>query len=134
MSNVPADLKYTEEHEWVRKEEDGTLTVGITDHAQQLLGDVVYLDFNVVGEKLKAGDGVGNVESVKAVSDIFLPVAGVILKKNEDLEAAPDLLNQEPYGDGWIFKLKPDNAADFDDSEYLMSAEAYKKLVDAPED
>ncbi|WP_017349283.1 glycine cleavage system protein GcvH [Pantoea sp. A4] len=127
MSNVPGDLKYTEEHEWVRKEADGTLTVGITDHAQQLLGDVVYLDFDTVGKKLKAGDEVGNVESVKAVSDIFLPVSGEILEKNEDLEADPDLLNQEPYGDGWIFKLKPDDAASFDG---LLSAEAYKKLVD----
>ncbi|NIF23181.1 glycine cleavage system protein GcvH [Candidatus Pantoea multigeneris] len=130
MSNVPGDLKYTEEHEWVRKEADGTLTVGITDHAQQLLGDVVYLNFETLGKKLQAGDLVCEVESVKAVSDIFLPVSGEILEKNEDMDTDPNLINEEPYGDGWIFKLKPDDAASFDG---LMSAEDYKKLVDAAE-
>ena len=130
MSNVPSELKYTESHEWIRKESDGTLTVGITEHAQQLLGDVVYVDVESLGKALAAEDIVGNVESVKAVSEIYAPVSGDVTEKNEELESNPELINEDPYSDGWIFKIKPTNAADYDK---LLDAQAYKKLVEADE-
>jgi glycine cleavage system H protein len=128
MSNVPSELKYTDSHEWIRKESDGTLTVGITEHAQQLLGDVVFVD--VVQSKSKkksAEDEVGIVESVKAVSDVYSPVSGEIIDVNDDLESEPELINTDPYTEGWLFKIKPDNLADFDK---LLDAAAYSKLLE----
>lgn len=122
MSNTPSELKYASSHEWARLEEDGTVTVGITDHAQDALGDVVYVETPEVGDTLDAGDEAGVVESVKAASDIYSPISGEVLEINEALEEEPQLVNSDPYNDGWFFKLKPTDAADLDN---LMSAEEY---------
>ena len=126
MSN-PTDLKYTASHEWVKKEADGTITVGITDHAQELLGDMVFVEAPAAGRKLKAGEECAVVESVKAAADVYAPVAGEVIAANADLENAPEALNNEPYG-AWIFKMKPDNAADV---AALMDAAAYQAHVDS---
>ena len=112
MSNIPAELKYADSHEWLRKEEDGTMTVGITFHAQELLGDIVFVELPEIGTKLAAKDQVGVVESVKAASDIYAPLAGEITAVNENLASAPETANSDPYGQGWFFKIKPDNPAD----------------------
>jgi len=125
--SIPADLKYTKSHEWSRLEADGTVTVGITDHAQELLGDMVFVENPVVGRVLKAGEECAVVESVKAASDVYAPVAGEVVEANADLESSPDLLNKEPYG-GWMFKVKPANAADLDG---LLDAAAYQALVES---
>jgi glycine cleavage system H protein len=109
MSNVPADLKYTDEHEWVRTEADGTLTVGITDHAQSTLGDIVFLELPQVGKSVNAGDAVGVVESVKAASDIYAPVSGEVVAINEEATDSPEGVNGDAYG-VWLFKLKPPTA------------------------
>ncbi|MFZ5484242.1 MAG: glycine cleavage system protein GcvH [Pseudomonadota bacterium] len=122
---IPADLKYTKSHEWVRQEADGTLTVGITDHAQELLGDMVFVENPVVGRSLAVGEECAVVESVKAASDVYAPVAGEVLAINEDLEASPDLLNKDPYG-AWMFKLKPTG-----DLAGLLDAAAYQAHVDS---
>ena len=123
----PEELKYTEDHEWVRLEGD-TATVGITDHAQNELGDIVYIDVTTVGESLDKSEVFGSVEAVKTVSDLFLPVAGEVLEVNAALDATPEKVNDDPYGDGWIIKMKVADAAELDD---LMSAEDYKKFVGA---
>lgn len=123
--NIPQDLKYTSEHEWIRIEGD-VVYVGITDYAQEQLGDVVFVDISTVGENLNAGDVFGTIEVVKTISDIFLPIAGEIIEQNEDLADQPELVNQDPYGKGWIIKVKP--AADADYSE-LLDAEGYKALL-----
>ncbi len=125
--NIPADLKYTPSHEWVRIEADGTLTVGITHHAQDLLGDMVFVENPVVGRKLAAEEECAVVESVKAASDVYAPIAGEVVAANEDLEGSPELLNKDPYG-AWMFKLKPDNAADLDG---LLDAGAYAAHVES---
>lgn len=125
--NIPKDLKYTQTHEWVRTEADGTLTVGITDPAQDMLGDLVYVGDVKTGETLAAGDTAGVVESVKAASDIYAPVAGEIVGFNEALTSAPESLNADPYAN-WIFKMKPANAADV---AKLLDASAYQAAVDA---
>lgn len=125
MSNVPADLKYTDEHEWVRTEADGTLTVGITDHAQNTLGDIVFLELPEVGKTVKAGDAVGVVESVKAASDIYSPVSGEVLAINQDAIDAPDTVNSDAY-DAWLFKIK---LADGATTANLIDADAYSKLI-----
>ena len=122
MSNVPAELKYSKEHEWLRKEADGTYTVGITEHAQELLGDMVFVDLPEVGATVSAGDDCAVAESVKAASDIYAPVSGEIVAVNDALVSAPEIANSDPYGDGWFFKIKPANAADLDG---LLSAEQY---------
>lgn len=106
MSNVPADLKYTDEHEWIRTEADGTLTVGITDHAQSTLGDIVFLELPEVGKQVTAGDAVGVVESVKAASDIYSPVSGEIVAVNDAIVDTPDAVNSDAYA-SWLFKIKP---------------------------
>ena len=111
MSNVPAELKYTKSHEWIRVEADGTLTVGVTDHAQEALGDVVFLELPEAGRKVAAGDACAVIESVKAASDIYAPVAGEILAANEEAVDAPETVNADAYA-AWLFKLKPDNAGD----------------------
>jgi glycine cleavage system H protein len=125
MSNVPADLKYTEEHEWVRTEADGTLTVGITDHAQETLGDIVFLELPAVGKTIAAGDAIGVVESVKAASDIYSPVSGEIVAINEALVDTPDAVNQDAYA-SWLFKVKLGAGASLDK---LLDADGYEKLV-----
>ena len=122
MSNIPQNLKYTKSHEWVKKEENGTYKLGITDHAQSMLGDFVFVDLPEVGSDHKAGDDCCVVESVKAASDVYMPVAGVIKAVNTDLESSPELVNQDPYGKGWLFSFKPTNAADVDN---LLDATAY---------
>jgi len=124
--NFPSDLKYTKDHEWIRIEGD-TAYVGITDFAQKELGDIVYLDIPTVGESLKAGDVFGTVEAVKTVSDLFLPIGGEILEFNKELDSSPDLVNKDPYGKGWIVKIRITN----DSEANLISAEEYKKLIGA---
>ncbi|OBU88261.1 glycine cleavage system protein GcvH [Chromobacterium subtsugae] len=128
MSNIPAELKYVESHEWLRLEADGSVTVGITAHAQELLGDIVFVELPKVGAALARDEQAGVVESVKAASDVYCPIAGEILAVNEELEGEPELANSEPYGDGWFFKIKPANAADLDG---LMDAAAYAKEIGA---
>ncbi|AYQ36825.1 glycine cleavage system H protein [Burkholderia aenigmatica] len=126
MSNVPADLKYTDEHEWIRTEADGTLTVGITDHAQNTLGDIVFLELPKVGTQVKAGDAIGVVESVKAASDIYSPVTGEVVAINTDVADAPEDVNGDAY-DAWLFKIKLAAGASTDN---LLDAAAYSKLID----
>ena len=126
MSNIPAELKYTKSHEWIRSEADGSLTIGITDHAQEALGDLVYVEAPEAGQSFAAGDAAAVVESVKAASDVYAPVAGEVLAGNEALADAPETLNDDAYGEGWIFKLKPDNA---DDVAGLLSADDYAAFL-----
>lgn len=125
--NFPEKIKYTNEHEWIRVEGD-IAYVGITDYAQEQLGDIVFVDIQTVGETLNAGDVFGTIEVVKTISDIFLPVGGEVLEQNEALADQPELVNQDPYGEGWLVKIKPAEDADFDS---LLSAEDYKKLINA---
>ena len=123
MSNIPAELKYVASHEWLRLEADGSVTVGITDHAQELLGDIVFVELPEVGANLAADEQAGVVESVKAASDIYAPIAGEILEVNQELVDAPDTANTDPYGAAWFFRIKPANAAALDG---LMDAAAYE--------
>ena len=128
MSNVPAELSYTSEHEWVSAlTAEGTVRVGITDHAQDALGDVVYVDLPSVGDSVVAEDSFGEIESTKSVSDLFAPIAGEIVAVNEGLEDDPALVNSDPYGEGWIVEIRPENA---DDLANLLYAEAYKAELD----
>lgn len=122
MSNIPAELRYAPSHEWSRVEEDGTVTVGITDHAQDLLGDVVFVELPEVGRSVTAGEECAVVESVKAASDIYAPVSGEIVAFNEALGDTPELVNSEPYAGAWFFKIKPSDSSELDN---LMDAEAY---------
>jgi len=121
----PEELKYTKEHEWVRVEGD-VVYVGITDYAQDQLGDIVFIDIPTLDETLEAGEVFGTIEVVKTVSDLFLPISGTIVEVNETLEEQPELVNEDPYGEGWIIKVKPNNEDDF---ETLLSAEEYKKVI-----
>ena len=123
--NLPDTLKYTKDHEWIKVEGD-TATIGITDYAQGELGDIVFVDVDTVDEDLNEGDVFGSVEAVKTVSDLYLPVAGTVLEVNADLEDQPELLNTDPYGKGWIIKLK---IADSADLSTLLSAEEYQEVV-----
>ncbi len=125
--NIPADLKYTPSHEWVRVEADGTLTVGITHHAQDLLGDMVFIENPAAGRALAKGEECAVVESVKAASDVYAPVAGEVVAANNDVEASPESVNKDAYS-AWMFKLKPANPADV---AGLLDAAAYQKLVEA---
>lgn len=125
MSNIPAELRFAESHEWARLEPDGTVTVGISDHAQEALGDVVFVELTEVGKTFAAGDAAGVVESVKAASDIYSPIAGEVIEINEALADAPESLNSEPYS-AWIFKLKPSDTAQLDK---LLDAAAYKASI-----
>jgi glycine cleavage system H protein len=124
---IPADLKYTKSHEWARLEADGSVTVGITHHAQELLGDMVFVENPVAGRKLTQGEECAVVESVKAASDVYAPIAGEVIAANGDVESAPESINQDAYA-AWLFKIKPDNAADLD---ALLDAAAYQALVDS---
>ena len=126
MSEIPQDLKYTASHEWVRTEADGSITVGITDHAQEALGDLVFVEVPDADRVLAKSEACAVVESVKAASDVYAPVAGEVVEGNPALADEPELLNSDPYGEGWIFKLKPENPADLD---ALMNAEAYEQSL-----
>jgi len=127
MSNVPGDLKYSKEHEWLRKEADGSYTVGITEHAQELLGDMVFVDLPDVGTTVSAGDDCAVAESVKAASDIYAPIGGEIVAVNDSLNDSPELVNSAPYGEGWIFKIKANNEAEV---EALLDATGYSALLE----
>ncbi len=126
MSETPKSLKYTKSHEWVKPESNGTITVGITHHAQDLMGDMVYVELPEAGSKVEANKECAIVESVKAASDVYAPVSGEIVEANDALADAPETLNKDPYGQGWMFRLKPDNASDV---EGLLDAQAYEALV-----
>jgi glycine cleavage system H protein len=125
--NIPKDLRYTESHEWLKRESDGTISVGITDHAQEQLGDIVFVEAPKPGRKVAAGEAVGVVESVKAASDIYAPLAGEVVAANADLGSAPEKVNADAYG-AWMFRIKPDNAGDLDQ---LLDAAAYEKSANA---
>lgn len=128
MSNVPAELSYTSEHEWVSAlTAEGTVRVGITDHAQDALGDVVYVDLPSLGDSVAAEESFGEIESTKSVSDLFAPISGEIVAVNETLEDDPAQVNSDPYGEGWIVEIRPENA---DDLANLLDAEAYKAELD----
>lgn len=127
MSQTPNELKYAKSHEWARLEEDGSVTIGITDHAQDALGDVVFVELPEVGATLAASDEAGVVESVKAASDIYAPVSGEVTAINDQLEEAPETVNADPYNDGWFFKLQPSDTTEL---EALMSAEDYQQQCD----
>jgi glycine cleavage system H protein len=127
MSNVPSELKYAASHEWVRDEGNGEYVVGITEHAQELLGDMVFVDLPEVGTTVSAGDDCAVAESVKAASDIYAPISGEIIAVNGDLEVSPELVNSEPYGDGWLFRIKASDEVELDD---LLDADAYQASID----
>ncbi len=127
MSEVPSELKYTKSHEWVRKEDDGSITIGITDHAQQLLGDLVFVELPEVGDDMSAEDAACVVESVKAASDVYMPISGEVIAVNTTLTDTPEVINDAPYDDGWLIKVKPANAAEVDE---LMDAEAYEAEIE----
>jgi len=127
MSEIPAGLKYTKSHEWVEELSDGTVRVGITDHAQELLGDMVYVELPEVGAEVHAGQECAVVESVKAASDVYSPVSGEVLAVNEQLADAPELVNQDPYGDGWIMQVRLSNDQELGE---LMSADDYAAMVE----
>jgi glycine cleavage system H protein len=126
MSKIPADLLYTKDHEWLKVSDDGTATVGITDYAQESLGDITFVEFPDVGESFGSGDTFGVVESVKAASDLYMPVDAEILEVNDAVDASPELLNEDPYEAGWLLKIKLSDASQLDD---LMNDEAYKAIV-----
>lgn len=123
--NFPEELKYTSEHEWIRVEGE-VAYIGITEHAQNQLGDIVFVDIPTAGEELNAGDVFGTIEVVKTISDLFMPVSGTILEQNEALEEKPELVNQDPYGAGWLIKIEPSADADF---SVLLDAKEYKKTI-----
>lgn len=127
MSNVPSELQYLTSHEWIRNEGDGTVTMGITDHAQDLLGDVVYVELPEVGAVLASGDDMGVVESVKAASDIYAPVSGKVIAVNGELEEAPEMINSDPYGDGWFIKIELSDTSELTD---LLSSDEYVSHCD----
>lgn len=130
MSNIPAELRYASSHEWIHLQEDGIAVVGISDHAQDAMGDLVYVELPDVGAQLAAADEAGVVESVKAASDIYAPVAGEVVEVNEKLEDEPELVNNDPYNDGWLFKLKINDPAEL---ESLLDADAYAAQLEAEE-
>lgn len=130
MSNIPEELKYTSSHEWVRLDDDGTITVGISDHAQAALGDLVYVELAEANNEVSAEDTACVVESVKAASDVYAPVPGEIIEANEALSESPELVNSDPYGDGWLFKMRPSDERDL---EELLSAQDYQDLLAAEE-
>lgn len=127
MSDIPGNLRYAKSHEWIRLEGDGTATVGITDHAQDAMGDLVYVQLPEVGEQKAAGDEAGVVESVKAASDIYSPVDGEIIEVNSQLDDTPELVNEDPYERGWLFKLRLNDAAQVDS---LLTADQYQNQLD----
>ena len=126
MSSIPTELKYTESHEWVKDNGDGTVTVGITDHAQEALGDLVFVELPEIGKQLAAKDACAVVESVKAASDIYSPLSGEVVGANEALDGAPETINEDAYGEGWIFQLKLSDPSQLDD---MMDAGGYEQLL-----
>lgn len=128
MSNIPEELRYASSHEWARMEDDGTAFIGISDHAQDALGDLVFVEPPEVGDTVAMGEECGVVESVKAASDIYAPLSGEVVAINEALEDSPELVNQDPYGDGWLFQIKPANPAEWDE---LLSADDYATALEA---
>ncbi len=128
MSEIPSDYRYASTHEWARLEEDGTVTVGITDHAQDALGDVVFVELPEEGQQVTSGSEAGVVESVKAASDIYAPVSGTVIAINPALADAPETVNEDAYGDGWFFRIEADDAAEL---EELLTADAYGEQLDA---
>ncbi|RUO28048.1 glycine cleavage system protein H [Aliidiomarina sedimenti] len=127
MSNVPTELKYAASHEWVRNEGEGVYTVGISEHAQELLGDMVFVELPEEGDTFSVGDDCAVAESVKAASDIYAPISGQIVAVNEDLEDSPEMVNNDPYGDGWLFKIKADDENELNN---LLDAEAYSASIE----
>jgi glycine cleavage system H protein len=127
MSNIPSELKYVTSHEWVRNDGNGVVTVGITEHAQDLLGDMVFVELPEVGDTVSAGDDVAVAESVKAASDIYAPMSGEVIEANENLEDSPELVNSDAFGGGWLFKLKIADESEFDN---LLDAEGYANSID----
>lgn len=127
MSELPGDLLYTKDHEWLRREDDGTVSIGVTDHAASALGDLVYVELPEVEQDVESGGEMAVVESVKAASDVYAPIAGRIVAVNEELADDPEKINVDPYGDGWIVRMQPSD--EIDESE-LMSPDAYQQLVD----
>ena len=130
MSETPEELHYASTHEWARLEEDGTVTVGISDHAQDALGDIVYVELPDEEQQVEAGAEAGVVESVKAASDIYAPVTGVVIAANDELEDAPERVNEDPYGDGWFFRIQPDDPGELDD---LLDAASYDEMCSEEE-
>lgn len=130
MSEMPSELRYASTHEWARLDDDGLVTVGITDHAQDQLGDVVYVELPELEVELDAGQEAGVVESVKAASDLYAPVSGKVVAVNSALEETPELVNQDPYGDGWFYKIDPRDTAELDD---LLTADQYSEVAEADE-
>lgn len=127
MSDIPSDLRFAEGHEWVSQEEEGVVKVGISDHAQNQLGDLVYVELPEEGDTFSKGDTVAVVESVKAASDIYAPVSGEVVVVNKALEDSPEIINNDPYGDGWLFSIRMDDPSEVDE---LMDAEAYGEMID----
>ncbi len=127
MSNIPSELRYASTHEWVRPEGDGVFTVGISEHAQDLLGDMVFVELPDVGDQVSAGDDIAVAESVKAASDVYAPISGEIVEVNESLEDSPEQVNADPYGDGWMFKIKADDPSEVD---ALLDAEGYENSIE----
>lgn len=128
MSEIPTELKYTSDHEWVRMDDGGAMVVGLTDYAQEQLGDLVYVDTPEVGANFAAGDVCAVVESVKAASDVYCPAGGDIVAVNENLDEAPELISNDPYGEGWLFELAPEDPAEWDD---LLDSEQYEELLES---
>ena len=130
MSELPGDLLYTNDHEWLRREDDGSITIGVTDHAQAALGDLVYVELPEVGQDVESGGDMAVVESVKAASDVYSPIDGTVVAINEDLADDPEKANADPYGDGWIVRVQP--SGDVDESA-LLTPDAYRNLLDEEE-
>ena len=128
MSNVPSDLRYLKSHEWARLEADGTITIGISDHAQQALGDLVFAEVPEAGRRVAAGEACAVVESVKAASDVYSPVSGEVVAGNADLGGRPELINQEPYGSGWLMRIRPDDKTQF---AAMLDAKSYEAALAA---
>lgn len=126
MKKVPGELKYVTTHEWARRDDDEHVTIGITDHAQDLLGDIVYIELPNIGQRVTSGDECGVLESVKAASDLYSPLSGEVIEVNDDLEETPGLVNADPYGSGWIFRIRLQSPDEF---EGLLSAETYEKQI-----
>jgi glycine cleavage system H protein len=127
MSNIPADLKYASSHEWIRLETDGSYTVGITEHAQELLGDMVFVELPEVGDTVTAGEDCAVAESVKAASDIYAPISGEVIAVNESLEDSPENVNSDAYGEGWFFRVMPSDVSEIDG---LLDADGYQEVID----
>ncbi|MDO8953994.1 MAG: glycine cleavage system protein GcvH [Gammaproteobacteria bacterium] len=131
MSKVEEDLKYADTHEWVRVDDGSSVTVGISDHAQELLGELVFVELPEVGDEIEAGDECGVVESVKAASDVYAPVSGIVIEVNDALERTPELVNSEPYADGWLYRVKISDVTEIDS---LMSADQYEASIEEEEE